>query len=80
MARSKEWANDLLRSGIRELKNKGRDRKARFLEVITYIGLLMEEGFWWQAERLRNHLHRHWRHLQDPSGDPDPPGGEEEPS
>lgn len=62
--RTKAWANDVLRSGIRELKNEGRSRQARFSEVVYYIGILIEAGFWWQAARLRNHLYRSWRHLQ----------------
>lgn len=64
MIRSKEWANNILRMGIRELKNKDRDKKARFLEVFTFIHYLLEEGFWWQAKVLRSQLYRHWNNLQ----------------
>jgi hypothetical protein len=66
---SKEWANFLLREGIKELKNKNRAVSGRFVEVLALISLLIDEGYWWQAERLRNHLYRHWQDLQ-PKADP----------
>jgi len=61
---SKAWANKLLRDGIKELKNTNRACSGRFCEVIVYIGLLLEHGYWWQATRLRNHLYLHWESLQ----------------
>ena len=72
--RNKAWANWILQAGIKELKNEGRSRRARFSEVVYYIGILIEAGFWWQAARLRNQLYRHWRHLQPKA---DPRGSEE---
>lgn len=67
---SKDWANELLRSGIKELKNENRAKSGRFCEVIAYIHLLLEAGCWWQAARLRNHLYRNWESLQPRKADP----------
>lgn len=73
--RDKDWANWVLREGLKELKNLDRDRKARFAEVIYFIDLLAKKGFWWQARILRSHLYRSWSNLRPKA---DPPRGEEE--
>jgi hypothetical protein len=54
---SQEWANDLLREGIRECHNDGRAWPGVNVWVLHLINLLQEHGFHWQAQRLRNHLH-----------------------
>lgn len=55
---SKSWANYKLRHGIKLLKDDERDEKATKLEVIMYIRMLQDAGFWWQAKRVRNFLNR----------------------
>mgnify|MGYP001279511943 CR=1 FL=1 len=57
---SKEWANEVLRAGISELKNSGRARSGRFNEVVTYVHYLLEAGYPWQASVLRSWLFRYW--------------------
>jgi hypothetical protein len=61
---SKEWANELLRYGIKVLRewwvkpNSPKNAvvvKKRLVEI--FISRLEAEGFWWQSARLRNHLH-----------------------
>jgi len=63
---SKAWANELLRYGIKVLKewwikpNSPKNSvvvKKRLVEI--FISHLEQEGYWWQARRLRNHLHRY---------------------
>ena len=63
---SREWANELLRYGIKVLKewwiksNSPKNSvvvKKRLVEI--FISRLESEGFWWQSARLRNHLHRY---------------------
>jgi hypothetical protein len=68
---SKEWANDLLRYGIKVLKewwvspNSHKDSVVyKILIVSGFIGQLENEGYWWQAKRLANHLHRYLSNLQ----------------
>ena len=56
---SKEWANELLRRGIIELRNENRARIGVFVEVNYYLWLLEEYGFWWQRARLLNWVHRY---------------------
>jgi hypothetical protein len=74
----KNWANELLSSGVVELKNSKRVLSARLMEVRYYIRRLEEEGFWWQSERLKNHLHRFYQSLQNSENSDTPPRGEEE--
>ena len=57
-------ANWLLREGIRELKNLGRDKKARLSEVLCYIETLEKGGFLWQSSRLQNWLYFYWQNLR----------------
>ena len=57
----KAWANETLRFGIRVLKGdviKCRDDNA-LLETVLLIKESLETfGYWWQAKRLDNHIHR----------------------
>jgi hypothetical protein len=62
--RSKAWANDLLKLGIRECQNLDRVELARFSEVLYFIKLLKEEGFPWQARILKSWLYRYWAVLR----------------
>jgi len=62
---SKEWANDLLRYGINVLEkwwvsptSHKNSVTYKILIVGGFIGQLERAGFWWQAKRLANHLHR----------------------
>lgn len=68
---SREWANELLRYGIKVLKewwikpNSPKNSvvvKKRLVEI--FISRLESEGFWWQSARLRNHLHRYLQHCR----------------
>lgn len=68
---SKEWANDLLRYGIKVLKewwispNSHKNSVVyKILIIGGFIGQLEREGYWWQAKRLANHLHRYLGNLQ----------------
>ena len=56
---SREWANELLKRGIKELQNEKRARIGVFVEVNYYLWLLEEYGFWWQLARLRNWIHKY---------------------
>lgn len=67
---SREWANELLRSTIREIKNSDRSRSGRFVETLAIIHLLLDQGYWWQATRLKNWLYRCWSDLQPRRADP----------
>jgi len=51
---SREWANVILKLGIRECRNIGRDQASRRQLIAYFLRLLKEEGFWWQYDRLRN--------------------------
>jgi hypothetical protein len=62
---SKDWANWVLRRGIATLKDEDRDSNSRMVEVLIWINKLTDYGFWWQAERLRNHLHRFYYQFTD---------------
>jgi hypothetical protein len=68
---SKDWANYLLKEGIRTLQDKQREPGSRALEVLCQIDLLRSRGFWWQADRLQNWLHLYWWELR-PSKQPEP--------
>lgn len=54
---SKTWANELLRLGIAECKNVERVKFARLQEIFYCMRELSENGYEWQARRLRNHYH-----------------------
>ena len=63
---SRDQANELLRYGIKVLKewwikpNSPKNSvsvKKRLVEI--FVSRLARAGYWWQAERLRNHLHRY---------------------
>jgi hypothetical protein len=54
---SKDWANSLLTSGIKECKNDNRAWAGVIVHVLYYVHRLEEAGYWWQARRLRNHMH-----------------------
>lgn len=58
------WANELLSSGVIALKQKKRVLSSRLIEVRYYLEVLEDAGFWWQAKRLRNHLHKFYQSLQ----------------
>lgn len=66
----KQWANELLSSGVVALKQTERVLSSRLIEVRYYLERLDEEGFWWQAKRLRNHLHRFYQSLQPKADTP----------
>ena len=50
------WANLVLRLAIREITNEHRVLSARRSEVFYLLGELEKHDFWWQADRLRNHI------------------------
>lgn len=54
---SKEWANSILKIGIAECNNVGRVEFARLQEIFYIMRVLSENGYEWQARRLRNHYH-----------------------
>jgi len=71
---SKDWANDLLCYGIKVLKEwwikpdspkNSLVVKKRLVEI--FIGRLSGAGYWWQANRLRNQLHRYLQSCQSSS-------------
>jgi len=72
---SKEWANYLLREGIKVLQDWDREPGSRVLEVLSKIELLESEGYWWQAKVLRNWLHFYWHHLRPEGSTPEGEGG-----
>ena len=58
---SKAWANSHLRYGISVLKGKSGMRATNEGKLQTVLMLkddLGDFGFWWQAERLENWIHR----------------------
>ena len=73
---SKEWANELLRYGIKILREWWISPNSHHLAVfykITLVNNLAEQlakaGYWWQSKRLLNHLHCYLGSLQ-PKADP----------
>lgn len=68
---SKDWANYLLREGIRVLQEEAREPGSRALEVLAKIDLLRSRGYWWQADRLQNWIHFYWCDLR-PNRQPEP--------
>jgi hypothetical protein len=69
------WANYILSEGIKILRDTRRMRSARALEVLCNIEMLKMEGFWWQADRLRNWLHFYWDDLRPEGSTPREEGG-----
>ena len=70
---SKEWANRLLRYGIKILREWWISPNSHHLAVfykITLVNNLAEQlakaGYWWQSKRLLNHLHRYLGGVQIP--------------
>lgn len=67
---SREDANCLLRTGIKELKNTNRVPKARLQECLWFIRIFESNGYHWQARILRSWIHRAiekgWLVLQPP--------------
>ena len=63
---SKEWANWLLSYSIRVLQEKERPSGTRLLEALIHLDSLKEKGFWWQADRLQNWIHKYWNDLRPP--------------
>lgn len=57
---SKEWANDQLRFAIGILQGKicTSTWKGRLQIALIVKQGLEEKGFWWQAERIENYIHR----------------------
>lgn len=53
---SKEWANNVLKLAIAEVKNSKRVLSARQLEVFYFLDELKKYGWSWQVARLRNHI------------------------
>jgi len=79
---SKAWANELLRYGIKVLREwwikPNSPKNAVVVKkrlVAIFISHLEQAGYWWQARRLRNHLHRY---LQSCCSSSDTPPREEE--
>jgi len=69
--RSKEWANSLLRYGIKILREWWISPNSTHLATVYKIRLVLnlteqlaDAGYWWQAKRLLNHLHRYLGNLQ----------------
>ena len=61
-----EWANFILKKGIREIQDESRPSGQRLLEVLCFLDDLVQQGFWWQAERLQNWIYWYWSILQPP--------------
>lgn len=53
---SVSWANWILKDGIHECNNVGRDHGARLQTIAYYLRILKESGFSWQYARLENHV------------------------
>lgn len=69
---SKDWANQILRYGIEILRKwwikPNCARVTRVYKVVLVRDLiydLREAGFWWQSNRLENHLHLFLQNLKD---------------
>jgi len=79
---SKSWANQILRQGIQECKNRDRDRASRLQLIAYYLRVLQENGFWWQYERLRNQVYLGYKKglFTVPAGTDPPTRREEEAS
>lgn len=63
---SKEWANELLRWFLREILYADTWVKHPYNKLIVgydIVDQLESHGFWWQAERVKNHLHRWMRSI-----------------
>lgn len=63
---SKEWANDLLRWFLRDILYKKTWVFHPYNKIIVaydVIDQLESWGFVWQAERVRNHLHRWMKNI-----------------
>ena len=63
---SKEWANDLLRWFLRDILYKKTWVFHPYNKIIVaydVIDQLESRGFPWQAERVRNHLHRWMKNI-----------------
>ena len=58
MAVNKEWANGVLRSAIRDLKDQRRPWGDRLFVAIYKERLLRSFGFKWQGDRIENWIHR----------------------
>jgi len=58
-----EWANELLRYSIRVLQGKAFNARRDTIlnHALDNKRILEEAGFWWQAERLDNWIHRFQR-------------------
>lgn len=58
---SKAWANEQVSWFCREILYSSTWSAHPFLKVILGVHLAKQLdglGFWWQAERIRNHIHR----------------------
>ena len=76
---SRQWSNDILRLGIKEVKNRDRDRASRLQLIAYFLRLLEENGFWWQYERLRNQVYLGYKNgLFTVSKETDSPTSEKE--
>jgi len=63
MVLDKAWANELLSYSTRQLYDKStwnlpHNIQNKIIVTQCNIDLLESAGFWWQAQRLANHLHR----------------------
>jgi len=62
---SNDWANEKLRWFLREIlyaETWVKHPQNKVILARILIERLESECFWWQAERLRNHLHRWMKH------------------
>ena len=65
MKYSKNWANKLLKWFLREVLYSSTWKAHPYYKILIgndFIDRLEEKGYPWQAERIRNHLHR-WMKL-----------------
>lgn len=56
----KEWANDTLRYAIHDIINDpGWNKHPENVVILCrdLMSFLESHGFWWQSERIKNHLH-----------------------
>jgi len=71
---SKEWANESLRWFLREILYSPTWQGHPYFKILIGEDLaerLVEKGFPWQAERIRNHLHRWLKSIACRSRGPD---------
>ena len=53
---TKEWANSILSIAIADVYDTVRVLPARQVEIYHILRELEKYSYWWQAQRLRNHI------------------------